>query len=367
MSHELRTPLNSILGFGQLLELEDLPESAGHSVHRVVKAARHLLALINEVLEISRIEAGGQLVSVRPVHACGPLTEALELVRPMASERGVELVQDLHAGLFAFVLADYQRLEQVLLNILTNAVKYNRPGGTVSVSMQLMDGDRLRFQIADTGKGMDEHDLEKVFVPFERLDAEKSEVEGTGLGLALSKGLVEAMGGSIGVERTVKGEGTVFFVELAMTDNPRDGADFLFNQDGVPFPDSVDLDGGTVVYIEDNPANFELVKGILARLGTVELIPATQGHIGFDLIVRHRPDLVLLDLHLPDIDGEAVLQRLRQDERTAEIPVIVLSADATPTRIERLKALGATDYVTKPLEISTFASAVSVAMATAAP
>jgi PAS domain S-box-containing protein len=365
MSHELRTPLNSILGFGQLLQMEALPASGAEGVGRIVKAGRHLLSLINEVLEISRIESGGHALSLEPVHACDPLNEAFELVRPLAAERRIELVRDLHPALYRFVLADYQRLKQVLLNLLMNAVKYNREGGTVSVSIEIVGEDRLRFRVTDTGQGMDPQDVEKIFVPFERLGADKTETEGTGLGLALSKTLVEAMGGSIGVERTVKGRGSVFFVELAMTANLNRDPGLLFQPDAAPLVASAELASATVLYIEDNLDNFELVRRVLAHVGDPSLIPAMQGQLGIELAAQHCPDVILLDLHLPDIDGEDVLRRLRKDGRTREIPVIMLSADATPAQIERLKALGATDYLTKPLEIPSFITSVRRAVESA--
>ncbi|MDX6628740.1 MAG: hypothetical protein QOH00_986, partial [Gaiellales bacterium] len=357
MSHELRTPLNSILGFGQLLQLEPLPPGATDSVDRIVNAGRHLLALINEVLEISRIEAGGQPLQVEPVHCCGPLTEAVDLVRPLAAGRDIALEQDLHAGLFEFVLADYQRLKQVLLNILTNAVKYNRPGGTVRITLQVTPGRLLRYRFADTGRGIAPEDLERAFLPFERLDADSTDAEGTGLGLALSKGLIDAMGGAIGIERSARGEGSTFYVDLPLTDNPHDDAGFLFQPERAPFPRRIER-GGRVLYIEDNLANYDLVRKVFDRLGGLELMSAMQGQIGIELAAQHHPDLILLDLHLPDIDGEEVLRRLRADERTRDIPVIILSADATPTQVERLKALGAEDYLTKPLELAGFVEAV---------
>ena len=361
MSHELRTPLNSILGFGQLLQLEPLPEGATDSVDRIVNAGRHLLALINEVLEISRIEAGRQPLQVEPVHCCGPLTEALDLVRPLAAGRDIALEQDLHAGLFEFVLADYQRLKQVLLNVLTNAVKYNRPGGTVRIVLQVMPDRLLRYRFADTGRGIAPEDLERAFLPFERLDADSTDAEGTGLGLALSKGLIDAMGGSIGVEHSVKGEGSTFYVDLPLTDNPHDDAGYLFQPERTPFPRRIER-GGRVLYIEDNLANYDLVRKVFDRLGGLDLMSAMQGQMGIELAAQHQPDLILLDLHLPDIDGEEVLRRLRADERMRDIPVIILSADATPAQAERLKARGAEDYLTKPLELVGFVEAVERAL-----
>ena len=361
MSHELRTPLNSILGFGQLLQLEPLPPNADESVDRIVNAGRHLLALINEVLEISRIEAGGQPLLAEPVHCCGPLTEALDLVRPLAAGRDIGIEQDLHAGLFEFVLADYQRLKQVLLNILTNAVKYNRSGGTVRITLHLMPGGLLRYRLADTGRGIAPEDLERAFVPFERLDADATDAEGTGLGLALSKGLIDAMGGAIGIEHSAKGEGSTFYVDLPLIENPHEGAGFLLKPEPVAFPRRIER-GGRVLYIEDNLGNYELVRKVFDRLGGLELMSAMQGQIGIELAAEHQPDLILLDLHLPDIDGEEVLRRLRADERMRDIPVIILSADATPTQVERLKACGAEDYLTKPLELAGFVKAVEHAL-----
>jgi len=361
MSHELRTPLNSILGFGQLLQLEPLPAGATDSVDRIVNAGRHLLALINEVLEISRIEAGRQPLQVEPLHCCGPLTEALDLVRPLAAGRDIALEQDLHAGLFEFVLADYQRLKQVLLNVLTNAVKYNRPGGTVRIVLQVLPDRQLRYRFADTGRGIAPEDLERAFLPFERLDADSTDAEGTGLGLALSKGLIDAMGGAIGVERSVKGEGSTFYVDLPLTDNPHDDAGYLFQPERTPFPRRIER-GGRVLYIEDNLANYDLVRKVFDRLGGLELMSAMQGQMGIELAAQHQPDLILLDLHLPDIDGEEVLRRLRADERMCDIPVIILSADATPAQAERLKARGAEDYLTKPLELVGFVEAVERAL-----
>jgi PAS domain S-box-containing protein len=360
MSHELRTPLNSILGFGQLLQLEDLPVSAAEGVDRIVSAGRHLLSLINEVLEISRIESGVQAISVEPVHACDPLNEAFELVRPLATGRGIELVRDLHGALYQFVLADYQRLKQVLLNVLMNAVKYNHPDGMVTVSAEVL-GDRLRFRVTDTGLGMDAADVEKIFLPFERLDADKTDAEGTGLGLALSKSLIESMGGSIGVERSIKGRGSVFFVELPVTQGALREPDVLLEPDRLTGV-TADLGPVTILYIEDNLANLELVRRVLARAGEPTLMPAMQGQLGIELAALHGPDLILLDMHLPDIDGEEVLRRLREDERTRRIPVVILSADATPSQIDRLKAGGAADYVTKPLDIAAFLETVQRAV-----
>jgi len=361
MSHELRTPLNAILGFAQLLQLDPLPAESAASVERILRAGQHLLVLIDEVLEITRLEATEQRISVEPVHACEPLQGALELVRPLALEHDVELIVDFHQGLYEFVLADHQRLKQALLNVLTNAIKYNRPDGAVRVSFRRRD-DRLRYRITDTGPGIAPKDLGRLFVPFERLAATSNQAEGTGLGLALSRSLVQAMGGRLDVERTAPGEGSTFFVELPVADRRPNQAGIALDQSALPLLADCDLGRATVLSIEDNLSNFDLVQGILKRVGEIELIPAMQGQLGFEFAVRHRPDVILLDLHLPDIAGEAVLARLRRDHRTREIPVIVLSADAIPAQVERLLGQDIVDYVTKPIEIDRFLSAMRRAL-----
>ncbi len=363
MSHELRTPLNSILGFGQLLQLQVPPGPRRESVDRIVMAGRHLLALINEVLEISRIEAHASQHEVEPVDVCRPLTDAVELLRPLAQERGIEILQDLHGGLYRCVLADPQRLTQVLLNVLSNAIKYNRVGGSVRISFRDLPGARLRLCIADTGHGIPPESLEKVFMPFERVGADRTATEGTGLGLTLSRSLIEEMGGTIGIERSDPGEGTVFHVDLPLAAADTVPASGYFAlRDADPL-ETVGALSGTVLYVEDNLANLDLINGLFGRVGDVQVVSAVQGRVGIELAARHHPDLVLLDLHLPDLDGDEVLRRLRADPRTADIPVIVLSADATRDQIERLKLAGAIDYVTKPIDVPVFLRAVGTALA----
>jgi PAS domain S-box-containing protein len=365
MSHELRTPLNSILGFGQLLQMKRLPAGTRESVDRIVKAGRHLLTLINGVLEISRIEAQTQPSGLEPLDLCRPLTEAVELVRPLANERDIEIVQDLHGGLYRYVLADEQRLTQVLLNILSNAIKYNRIGGQVKVFFRDGDNHRLRVCVTDTGYGISSDAMAKIFLPFERLGADRTATEGTGLGLTLSRSLIEAMNGTIGIERSLKDMGTTFYVELPLVPSSEVVAPRPLLRDAEPI-ESLAIEAGTVLYIEDNLANLELVNELFHQVGKVRLIPAVQGQLGIELAARHRPDLILLDLHLPDLDGDEVLSRLREDPRTAQIPVIVLSADATGDQVARLKASGAAEYVTKPIDVSVFLRAVQGILAPAA-
>ena len=347
MSHELRTPLNSIIGYGRLLQSEQGSPAVTAKADRIVRAGGHLLALINEVLEISRIEQSEQPVTLAPVHACDPLREALEIVGPLAEERNIEVVVDYHAGLYRYVLADHQRLEQVLLNVLSNAVKYNRDGGTVTVTFE-PNGDSLQYRVADTGHGLAEDETRRIFTPFERLGAEVSNIEGTGLGLAVSRTLVEAMGGSIGVARSVPGRGSLFYIELTCANAPS-----LASLEGAlvpaPVPSRTRLDGARLLCIEDNVYNVELVEEVVRAAGA-QFMSATEGRRGLKLAAESRPDLVLLDLNLPDLDGQEVLRLLRDDDATRVIPVVVLSADAMPARIGRLREAGADAYLTKPLD-----------------
>lgn len=361
MSHELRTPLNSILGFGQLLQLAELPSSASAEVDQIVSAGRHLLTLINEVLDISRIESGLHTISVETVACCDPIGEAYEMVRPLAADRDVELVLDLHAAIYRYVLADYQRLKQVLLNLLVNAVKYNRPGGMVTVSARVDEAaGRLRILVTDTGVGIADDDREKVFLPFERLDGSRYDAEGTGLGLALARSFMESMGGSLEIERTVPGRGSVFYVELPLTAAP--DADVIAAQAVQGPVAGPDLSGRTILYIEDNLTNFEVVRRIFEQHGDPELLPAPQGRLGIQLAGSRHPDAILLDLHLPDLDGEEVLRQLRADSRTAGIPVVILSADATSAQREWFAESGACDFVTKPIGLQHLLAVVQRAL-----
>jgi signal transduction histidine kinase/response regulator RpfG family c-di-GMP phosphodiesterase len=350
MSHELRTPLNSILGFAQLLALADLAVQHQNNVQQILKGGYHLLELINEVLDLARIESGRLGMSPEPVRIQDAVTEALDLVRPIASVQNVTLSTDLSSYGGMYVHTDRQRLKQVLLNLLSNAIKFNRSNGLVVLRCQETRNHRLRIEVADTGAGIDEEGLRKLFTPFERLGADRNAVGGTGLGLALSKRMIEAMGGTIGVESTV-GVGSRFHFELPLLEHAAEQ-----HQDReLPGPPSAPGQAasfqGTVLYIEDNLANIRLIAEILARYPRVLLLEATRGKLGLDLATTHRPDWILLDLHLPDMPGEEVLRTLRQDPRTARIPVTILSADATPSQIDSLKAGGAREYLTKPLDV----------------
>ncbi|MGH2721601.1 MAG: ATP-binding protein [Actinomycetota bacterium] len=359
MSHELRTPLNSILGFGQILELATLDEHGRDSVARILQAGTHLLDLINEVLDITRIESGHLALSVSEVDVGEVVAEVLDLVGPLADAGRIALAASTLPTASWQVLADRQRLKQVLLNLLCNAIKYNHPGGRAEVRASGSQKGRVRLEIGDTGPGIAPDKLARLFTPFERIGAETSGVEGTGLGLAVSKRLVEAMGGEIGVGSR-PGEGSTFWIELARaeasalrTDGPHPSVLRLDDSQGAG-PTRSDLEGTErkkVLYIEDNISNLKVIERLLLYRPLVELLTAVQGGLGCELVRYHRPDLVLLDLHLPDMDGDAVLERLRSDPSTSSIPVVILSADATPGQIQRLLDAGADGYLTKPLDL----------------
>jgi PAS domain S-box-containing protein len=352
MSHELRTPLNAILGFGQLLEMDGLEPGQQESVHHIMRGGRHLLDLINEILDISRIEAGTLAISLEPVRVGDALADVLSLVRPLAEERSVTLRHELTALDDVHVLADRQRLKQVLLNLMSNAIKYNRLGGTATVELEDA-GAKMRILVRDQGAGIAPEHLERVFLPFDRLGAEQGPVEGTGLGLALSKRLVDVMGGTLTVETTIAA-GTTFAVDLAVTDSPEATARAKTPPGARPILDLPTLPPGVILYIEDNVSNLRLAQQVLAGQEHVELISAMKGADGLELAQTRRPDVVLLDLHLPDMGGTDVLERLKADPATRDIAVVVLSADATDGQVKRLMNKGARDYLTKPLDLERF-------------
>ena len=350
MSHELRTPLNAILGFGQLLERQDPTPVQKNRIAHILSAGRHLLNLINEILDISRVESGRFQLSLEPVVVDQAVDEAIELIRPMAADRSIEIERFALGDGSPSILADRQRLKQVLLNLLSNAVKYNRHAGRVVVDLAPQDGGRFRISISDEGPGIPADKRARLFSPFDRLGAERTETQGTGLGLALSKRLTEAMGGSIGEGGPALG--ACFWVEFPIVKGVHEQIDS--NRTAAVELGQLSSEAKTLLYIEDNLSNLSLVEDLLRGSTPIKLISAMQGQLGIELAMRHQPDLILLDVHLPDINGPEVLARLKARPRTRDIPVVVLSADATRTQINRLMALGAIEYLTKPLDVDCF-------------
>ena len=351
MSHELRTPLNSILGFGQLLDRQSPTETQRPRIRYILSAGRHLLNLINEVLDISRIEAGTLQLSVEPVCLEEAIGEALDLMRPLAAERTIVLASNCSLDTATYVLADRQRLKQVLLNLLSNAVKYTAVKGCVTVSFADSGKDLTRISVRDTGAGIAVEKLARLFTPFDRLGAERSTVEGTGLGLALCQRLVHAMNGSIGVNSTL-GHGSTFWLDLPHAQSPLQTLSVTRGPSAAEPP--IAEEARRILYIEDNFSNVTLVDQMLAERPALELMTAMQGRVGLELARQHSPDLILLDLHLPDMPGWQVLAQLKADQLTRDIPVVVISADATSPQIKRLLSAGARAYLTKPIDIAEF-------------
>lgn len=326
MSHELRTPMNSILGFSQLLEMEPLDDRARECVDQILKGGKHLLNLINEVLNISRIESGHVSVSLEPIEVSMILREAIDLVSPMAAEHGVTLLNEVPAD-SGYVLADRQRLSQVLLNLLTNAVKYNRSGGEVRCEIQAAEDGRVALSVTDTGEGIAPEFLERLFVPFDRLGAENSSVEGTGLGLPLSRSLVDAMRGRLYLDLEHPGPGSRFVVELSEAEAPSGSLPIgLLEFD---MPENLRARTQTILLIEDNMANVKLIEQLLHSRPGIRLLVAMQGHLGLEFAREHQPDLILLDNNLPDMLGVEVAEKLSRDTTVSQIPVVLLSADPT--------------------------------------
>ena len=352
MSHELRTPLTSILGFGELLSLARLQPTEESYVTAVLHAGKHLLGLINEVLDLSSIEAGRLALATEAVAVEPLVADVQALLQPLAASHEVVIEPGPWRAGKGYVLADKQRLRQVLINLTANAVKYNRPGGLVTIRVLEQPGNRIRIAITDNGSGLTAEQQARLFVPFERLEA--AHVEGTGLGLALSRELARAMGGELGM-RSRHGVGSTFWIELA-------GAEpSAVRQQEVAAPYVTSRRYSRrrkVLYVEDLVANVQLVESILTLRPDVRLIPAMQGGMALDLARQHQPDLVLLDLHLPDMGGEEVLERLRADEATRHVPVMVFSADATEQHAEELLAAGAQGYLTKPIGVRELLEAV---------
>jgi signal transduction histidine kinase/DNA-binding response OmpR family regulator len=348
VNHELRTPLNTILGFGELLSFSDITAEHREWMSMMLKAAQQLLQLLDEVLDVSSSDAGGLSLSIDAVPVQDVITDALELIRPLALSRGVHLDPPPQLAASQFAAADLQRLRQVLINLLSNAIKYNYPGGKVTVTVGQQPGDRIRISVADTGRGIAEDQLGKLFVPFERLDAAQAGVEGAGLGLALSRHVIGAMGGSTGVTST-PGKGSVFWIDLPAAEpiavtQPAIGHDPIVACREYPA-------AKTVLYVEDMVENLRLVEQVLKQRPSATLIPAMLAGVALDLARQHRPDLILLDLRLPDMPGEDVMHELSIDPATRNIPIVILSANATRQHIDQLRAAGATAYLTKPIRV----------------
>ena len=351
MSHELRTPMNAILGFGQLLEFDDdMTDLQNDNVQEILTAGHHLLNLINEVLDLAKIESGQIELSLEPVDVCQAVEECLNLMEPLALKRDIRIS---HSGLKGVaVRADHTRFKQVLINLLSNAIKYNHDGGTVRLDVEHIENDRLKIIITDTGIGVPEDGIADLFQPFNRLNAEKTSIEGTGIGLTITRRIVELMGGSINVKSEI-GVGSSFWIELPL--ETIEESDYIEVIDDSAESQPIDATiKHTVLYIEDNPANLKLVAQILGHRKHIHLLTAHTPEIGIELAKSRLPELILLDINMPNIDGYEVMGIFNNDSSLRNIPVVAVTANAMSRDIDRGNAAGFIDYVTKPIDVPKF-------------
>jgi signal transduction histidine kinase/ActR/RegA family two-component response regulator len=365
MSHELRTPLNAVLGYAQLMASDSSPPtpSQQRSLDQILKGGWFLLRLINEILDLSMIESGRMAMSQEAMALADVIKDCQAMIGPQAQARGITLnFPPLNQPFY--VHADLTRVKQAVVNLLSNAIKYNRTGGSVTVECAMQGTKRVRLSVRDTGRGLSEEQLAQLFQPFNRLGQENGGEEGTGIGLVVTKQLVELMGGVVGVESEV-GVGTLFWIELAATTEP----ELLFDDhrmgtgptQGSPAQTAAPV--RTVLYVEDNQANLMLVEQLIARRTDLSMLSAIDGPKGIALARVHRPDLILMDINLPGLNGTEVLALLRDDPLTADIPVIALSANALPRDVRKGLDAGFLRYLTKPINVIEFMAALDLALA----
>ena len=362
MSHELRTPLNAVLGFAQLMETSSPPPTPAQrrNLDQIQKAGWYLLELINEILDLALIESGKVTLSREPVALVDLILECRGMIEPQAEKRDIGMTFP-HFDAPYFVKADRTRFKQVLINLFFNAIKYNKPGGAVTVEYALQPSGTIRISVRDTGAGLAPEQLAQLFQPFNRLGKETGVEEGTGIGLVVTKRLVELMGGSIGADSAL-GVGSVFWVELGLTAAPQ-LAESKEEQAALArpqVPDGAPL--RTLLYVEDNPANLELVEQLIARRPDLRLLSAADGHLGIEFARAYQPQVILMDINLPGISGIEAMSVLRADPSTSHIPIIALSANAVPRDIEKALDAGFFNYVTKPIKVSQFMEALDVAL-----
>jgi len=362
MSHELRTPLNAILGFAQLMESDSPPPSPSQkeSIARILQGGWYLMELVNEILDLAMIESGRLSWSLEPMSLADVMHECQTTIEPQAQKSGIRIIFpqiDSHC----FIKADRTRAKQVLINLLSNAIKYNQAGGSVVVACSASAPQRIRVSIRDTGAGLSPEKLAQLFRPFSRVGQETSAEAGTGIGLVVTKRLVELMGGAIGVTSTV-GEGSVFWIELVAAAAPQLAADEAEHAAPARPQARNGAAPRTLLYVEDNPANLQLIEQIIARRPDMRLLSARNGPLGIELARASRPDVILMDINLPGMSGIKAMQILHADTATAHIPVVALSANAMPRDIARGLEAGFFRYLTKPIKVNEFMATLDEAL-----
>jgi PAS domain S-box-containing protein len=362
MSHELRSPLNAILGFAQLMDSDTPPPTPSQkgSIDQILHAGWYLLELINEILDLAVVESGRLSISLEPVSLPDVMTECQAMIEPQAQKRGIRITYP-HFGRPCYIKADHTRVKQVLINLLSNAIKYNQSGGSVMVDCELTPSGRVRISVKDSGAGLSPENMAQLFQPFNRLGQETGGEEGTGIGLVVSKRLVELMHGMIGVESTV-GTGSLFWIELLAEEDPHAGyiKAAINMRPAAPMPAGVR--SRLLLYVEDNPANLKLIEQLIARRPEIRLLTAQNGPDGIQLARACMPDAILMDINLPGINGIDAMKILRQDPTTAHIPIVALSANAIPRDIEKGLQAGFFRYLTKPIMVNQFLETLNEVM-----
>jgi PAS domain S-box-containing protein len=362
MSHDLRSPLNAILGFAQLMESDSPPPTPSQmaSIEQILQGGWYLLELINEILDLAVIESGRLSLSLEPVSLAEIMLECQAMIEPQAQKRGIQMTF-LQFDIPYFVNADPTRVKQVLINLLSNAIKYNKAGGTVVVVCTASAPECIRISVTDTGAGLTAEKLAQLYQPFNRLGQEAGVEEGTGIGLVVTKRLVELMGGVIGVESTI-GVGSVFWIELIAAAPPQIVAGTAESTPAAQAQARNDALLRTLLYVEDNSANLKLVEQLIARRPDMRLLSAADGHIGIEIARAFQPEVILMDINLPGISGIEALKILREDPATAHIPVVALSANAIPRDIENGLEAGFFRYLTKPVKVNEFLNTLDEAL-----